>query len=77
MLISELRLFGSHGRDEARDDSDIDLLVEFSGRPTFDGYMDLKFFLEDLFGRRVDLVIAGSLRPELRPAVEREAIRVT
>jgi predicted nucleotidyltransferase len=38
--------------------------------------MDLKFFLEDLLGCRVDLVTRGGLRPRALPAIEREAIRV-
>lgn len=54
----------------------MDLLVAFEGLPTFDRYMGLKLFLEDLLGRRVDLVTEDALRPELRPAIEREAIRV-
>ena len=74
--VADLRLFGSFGRDEAREDSDVDILVNFSSPPTFDRYMGLKFFLEDLFGRKVDLVIEATLRKELRPRVLREAIRV-
>ena len=50
-----LALFGSAARDELHDDSDVDILVEFEGPGTFDGYMDLKFFLESLLGRQVDL----------------------
>jgi uncharacterized protein len=52
------------------------VLVEFRGRPTFDGYMGLLEYLEDLLGSTVDLVTAGGLRPELRPYVEPELIRV-
>ena len=74
--VADLRLFGSFGRDEAGDNSDIDLLVSFLSPPTFDRYMGLKFFLEDLFGRKVDLVIEETLRKELRPRVMKEAIRV-
>ena len=43
-------------RDEARPTSDVDLLVEFEGRATFDQYMDLKLYLEQLLGCQVDLV---------------------
>ncbi len=74
--VSSLFLFGSVARDEARGDSDVDLLVEFAQQPTFRGYMDLKFFLEDLLGHPVDLVTRSGLRPRVLPAVEREAIRV-
>lgn len=75
--VRELFLFGSVARDEMREGSDVDLLVEFNGPATFDGYMDLKFFLEDLLQMPVDLVTQKGLRKELRPAVEKEAIHVT
>ncbi|GMW05523.1 MAG: nucleotidyltransferase family protein [Gammaproteobacteria bacterium] len=74
--VRSLAVFGSAARDELRDTSDIDLLVQFTGPATFDGYMDLKFYLEKLVGRPVDLVTDKGLRREIRPAVEREAIRV-
>ncbi|MFM6862179.1 MAG: nucleotidyltransferase family protein, partial [Dolichospermum sp.] len=45
--VTSLALFGSFARDEAKSTSDLDLLVEFQGKVTFDQYMDLKFFLED------------------------------
>jgi hypothetical protein len=74
--VASLRLFGSASRNEAGPKSDIDVLVEFSAPATFDRYMDLRLFIEDLLGRRVDLVTEDTLRPEIREAVEREAIRV-
>jgi hypothetical protein len=74
--VKSLSLFGSMARDEARPDSDIDLLVEFADRATFDAFMDLKFYLEDLLGRRIDLVTSKALKPRIRPSVEREAILV-
>ena len=74
--VKSLEVFGSLARGEARPDSDVDLLVEFDGSPTFDRFMDLKFFLEDLLRRRVDLVTRAALKPRLRPIIERESIRV-
>ena len=74
--VRALFLFGSVARDEARTDSDIDLLVDFAGSPTYRGYMGLKFHLEDMLGCRVDLVTRNGLRSRVLPAVEREAIRV-
>jgi uncharacterized protein len=74
--VTKLALFGSFARDEASPDSDVDLVVEFDAPPTFSGYMDAKFFLEDLLGRQVDLVPREGLKPRLRPIVEREEIRV-
>jgi hypothetical protein len=63
-------------RDEARPNSDLDLLVDFEVGPTFDSFMGLKFFLEDHLGQRVDLVTPDALKPRLRPVVEREAVDV-
>jgi predicted nucleotidyltransferase len=74
--VEMLSLFGSVAREEARPNSDIDVLVDFKEKATFDQYMDLKFFLEDLLGSRVDLVTRNALRPSMRPSVEQEAIRV-
>jgi len=74
--VGSLSLFGSVARDEARTDSDLDLLIEFRGPATFDRYMGVKLFLEDLLGCRVDLVMSTALKPRMRPSVEREAVRV-
>ena len=71
-----LALFGSAARDELRVDSDIDVLVEFDGPATFDGYFDLKTYLEQLLGRSVDLVTEKGLKPRARRHVEKDLIRV-
>ncbi|MFL5384418.1 MAG: nucleotidyltransferase family protein [Longimicrobiaceae bacterium] len=73
--VRSIAVFGSVARDEATAASDVDVLVEF-GRATFDGYMGLKFFLEDLLGRPVDLATLRSLRPRMRDRVLREAVDV-
>ncbi len=74
--VVELALFGSTARDEARPDSDVDILVSFD-RPTDpDCYFGVQFYIEDLLGRPVDLVTDKALRTELRPYVEAEAVRV-
>jgi predicted nucleotidyltransferase len=73
-----LSLFGSVGRDEARRDSDIDLLVEFApGRPSgmFE-MIDLKHMLEALLARPVDLVTPATLKPRIKGRVLKEASRV-
>ena len=74
--VKRLALFGSAARDELGASSDVDVLVEFAGPATFSAYMDLKFYLEDLLRRTVDLVTEKALRQELRPYVEKELIRV-
>lgn len=73
MGVKTLAVFGSVARDEARQDSDVDILVEFQGPATFNSYMDLKFFLEDLLGRPVDLVTRKSVRPRVKAQIENEA----
>jgi len=75
--VERLGLFGSAARDELREDSDLDVLVSFRGRATLDGYMGLKFYLEDLFDRKVDLVTETGLKPRARSRVERDLIRVS
>jgi hypothetical protein len=74
--VGSLALFGSAARDEAGADSDIDILVEFDGAPSFSRFMDLKFYLEDLLGCPVDLVTQRALKPRLRTRVEEEAVNV-
>ena len=75
--VTSLTLFGSTARCQAVESSDVDLLVEFESEPTFDLFMDLKFRLEELLGRRVDLVTKAGLRSVVKESVEREAVRVT
>lgn len=74
--VTALALFGSTARDAARPDSDVDILVAFDGPATSKRYFGVQFYLEDLLGRPVDLVTEKALRPELRPYIEREALRV-
>jgi len=71
--VRKIGVFGSAARGEAGPESDIDVLVEFED-PAFDRYMDLKFYLEDLFGRPCDLVIEESLKEGLRDSVRREVL---
>jgi len=68
--------FGSMSRDKAGEDSDIDILVSFDGPATSARYFGVQFYLEDLLGHPVDLVTDKALRPELKPHVEQEALRV-
>jgi uncharacterized protein len=74
--VTDLALFGSTVRGDARSDSDIDILVTFDGPATSKRYFGVQFYLEDLLGRPVDLVTDKALRSELRPYIEREAIHV-
>jgi len=76
MGVRSLSLFGSVARDEATAGSDVDILVDFGEPASFDTYMDLKFYLEELLGARVDLVTERGLKPGVRPYVQQDAIRV-
>jgi len=75
--VKSLSVFGSIVRDQALENSDIDVLVEFNRKASFDLFMDLKFYLEDLLGASVDLVTNKALRPQVRRAIEGEMIDVT
>jgi len=71
--VRSLALFGSAARGEASPTSDLDFLVDFE-KKSFDRYMDLKDFLEQLFGCPVDLVISDAVKPRLRPIILAEAV---
>ncbi len=66
--VRRLGVFGSVARLDADPESDVDILVDFVS-PSFDSYMDLKFELEDLLDRKVDLVMIETLKPALRDRV--------
>ncbi len=73
----KLWIFGSYVRGEQKECSDIDILVEFEkGKKTFDNYMDLKFFLEEILGREVDLITVEALKPRIKSHVWKEVIPV-
>lgn len=74
--VQRLALFGSFARGTAREDSDVDVLVQFDGPATAKRYFGAQFYLEDLLGREVDLVTEDALRPRLRPYVERDAVPI-
>ena len=74
MGVVRIGVFGSVARMAASKQSDLDILVTLA-KPTFDSYMEVKFFLEDLFGCRVDLVEESALRPEFSGVLD-EAVYV-
>jgi uncharacterized protein len=74
--VKSLSIFGSFARGEERPDSDVDILVEFEGRATFDRYMDTKFYLEELLGRKVDLVTPKAIKPRMKPYIMQDLIHV-
>jgi len=74
--VSRLSIFGSVARNESDKKSDIDILVEFAGKATFDNFMNLKFYLQDLLNAGVDLVTQKALRPQIKKEIEKELIDV-
>ena len=76
MGVKSLAVFGSVARGEATRNSDVDILIEFSGPVTFDRFMDTKFYLEDLLGRRVDLVMPQAIKPRLKSHIQRDLVYV-
>ena len=75
--VKGLGLFGSLVTGQHTPASDVDILVEFApDRHTFDSFMDLSFFLEEILGRRVELVTPESLSPHIGPHILREVQRV-
>jgi len=76
--VNSLGLFGSFVRNSGSDESDIDLLVDFEpNKKTFDNFMELSFFLEQLFGRKVDLVTRQSLSKYIGPYILSELENVS
>lgn len=74
LKVKHLYLFGSVARDEARPDSDVDVLVEFAEPVGLFAYARLNGYLEELLGRSVDLATADALRQQIRDTVLGEAV---
>ena len=74
--VTGLALYGSFARNQATPESDVDILVRFGGPATSRSYFGTLFYIEDLLGRRIDLVTDKTLRAEFRPFVEQEALDV-
>jgi hypothetical protein len=74
--VETLFLFGSAVRDDLLPESDIDILVSFAVPADYRKYINLKFFLEEILDRPVDLVMESALKPRIRKKVESEMIRV-
>lgn len=73
--VKRIGIFGSFVKLRSRKTSDIDVLVEFKpGEKTFDHYMDLKFFLQKLLKREVDLVVKDALKAKIKPYITKEVI---
>ncbi|MBI5664300.1 MAG: nucleotidyltransferase family protein [Nitrospirae bacterium] len=73
--VTDIAVFGSYIRNEHKGKSDIDIFVELKREfKTFDNFMDLKFYLQKITSKKIDLVIKESIRKELKPSILKEAI---
>lgn len=71
--VKRLGLFGSFVRGQQNLHSDVDVLVEFvPGQKTFDNFMELFFFLEDLLQRKIELITLEALSPHIGPHILKE-----
>ncbi len=73
--VKSLAIFGSVARDEARPDSDIDILVEFSAPVGMFEFIDLKEYLEGILNVRVDLATEPALKRQMKAQILKEAVR--
>ncbi|WP_027340822.1 nucleotidyltransferase family protein [Halonatronum saccharophilum] len=71
--VKRLGIFGSYARGEAREDSDIDILIELSASIGWE-FLDLKDFLEDYLNTEVDLVTMDALKPQLKDSILEDVV---
>jgi len=74
--ISYLGIFGSYVRGEQKEDSDLDVLVEFSKTPDLFEFIGLKQDLSDMLGVKVDLVMKNALKPRIGERILEEVVQV-
>ncbi len=72
--VKEIGIFGSVARGEERDDSDVDVLVEFVSAPGFFDFVRLENFLSNFLGKKVDLISKYALKPLIREEILKEAL---
>ncbi|PWB76595.1 MAG: nucleotidyltransferase [Anaerolineales bacterium] len=72
--VRSISIFGSVARNKVGRQSDVDLLVEFEKPVGLFEFARLQMYLEEVLGRKVDLVTPEALRKELRETILREAI---
>lgn len=73
--VKRIGIFGSIVRGEGKEKSDIDVLVEFEDdKKNFENFINLAFFLEELFNRKVDLLTPESISRYIRPYIEKEIV---
>lgn len=74
--ITEIGIFGSYARGEQTETSDVDVLVDYETAPTFITLVQLRDYLSELFGLKVDIVTKNGLKPRIRDRVLAETIYI-
>ena len=74
--VKSISVFGSYLRGEQNEESDIDILVEFYETIDLFKFVELEYFLSDILGRKVDLVMKDTLKPRIKDRILEEAVVV-
>ena len=74
--VTHSALFGSYVRGEEREDSDVDMLVEFPKGKSLLDLVDLEMKLEKVLGKKVDLLTFKSVSPYLKDYIQKEQIQI-
>ena len=74
--IKSISIFGSYLREEQNEESDIDILVEFYDIIDLFKFVGLEYFLSDVLGRKVDLVMKDALKPRIKDRILKEAVTI-
>ena len=74
--VTSVKLFGSFARGEQNENSDLDVLIDYSHPPNLFMFVGLKHAIEDATGRKVDLVTEYSLRPTLRESITPDLVSI-
>jgi hypothetical protein len=73
--VKRIGIFGSLSKGKQTSESDVDILVEFDGPIGWD-IVELNDYLEDLIGKKIDLVSTKALKPQLRENILNEVIYI-
>ena len=74
--VKSISVFGSYLRGKQNEESDIDILVEFYQTVDLFKFVELEYFLSDILGRKVDLVMKDTLKPRIKDRILEEAVVV-
>ncbi len=76
--VKEIGVFGSYARGDSNEHSDIDIAIELNRKVPvgFFGFARMKFYLEDLLGKKVDLVIKSGIKPIIRERILNQLVIV-